>query len=207
MEIEFDELDYTKMIANPMVVAKKKSPEDVYDIFRRYKEFSEPTPDMDRKKLFRYIPLVYDKKSPLHEVIDDIKRLKGKAAELAGFIKQDDGEFLSSVKDLLACKNPVVNAMIVRYVTLHKSAQYHRYVILSEAYDKKSAAILHDASTSDIKSFETLADQIDDLKQELLSGDNTQSLQESFDDYYFADKLQLRPEDIATKRAKGVPII
>lgn len=205
--IDFLELDYTKMIANPMVVPVKKSPEEFYDVFKKYKEFGEKTPEVDRGKLFRYIPLVYDKNSPLHDVIGDFKKLKAKAAELAGFKKDNEGNFLKPVELILSCKNHEVNYMIVRYVIHHKSAKYHEMVILKEAHVKVSVNVLESPTAANLKSFQEVGTQVDAIQQELLSGDTNQHLHEDMQQYYFEDKLELRPEDIARKRAANLPIV
>jgi hypothetical protein len=205
-EIDYSELDYSKMICNPMAVPPKKSPEDHYDIFQQYREFTTPTFDLDRSKLFRYIPLVYDKNSPLHVVIDDIKKLKGKAAELAGF-KKIDGKYLESVEKLLTGQHKEANYMIIRYVVLHKSKQWHRFCILNEVFEHTSERLLRDPSKSDLQNFESLSEQIDTVKQDLLSKDNSSKLEEDMYSYYFDDKLKLKPEDIALNRKEGKDIV
>lgn len=203
--IDFEDLDYTKMMCNVMSIPLSKNPEDEFEIFRKYKEFNEkmnPTPEVDRKKLFRYFPLVYDKHSPLH-VITDLKKMKGKAAELAGFKRQDDGSFLSNVMEILECSNREVNQMIIRYVVLHKSAKYHQWVVLREAHEKLSINIIEDPKKSNVDSFNDVSERLDSTQQELLSGDNNQKLQESMYDYHFENELQLRPEDMAKKILKA----
>jgi hypothetical protein len=204
MSIDWKSLDYTKMICNPMVVPEKKSPEEHYEIFKRYQEFIQDTPGINRKALFRYIPLVYDKNSPLREHIDDIRKLKGKAAELAGFRRTND-RYSEQIEIAIACKNSTVNSMIIRYVTLHKNKLYHRYVVLNEMYDNMSIRLLESqASKSEIEAFGSLGDQIDEITQELLSKDV--DLQESFEEYYLENQLRLRPEDIAERLLEGDPI-
>lgn len=204
-QIDFKKLDYSKMICNPMVVPEKKSPEDHYEIFKRYKEFIQDTPEINRPKLFRYIPLVYDKNSPLREHIDDIKKLKGKAAELAGFRRGDNDRYSEQIEVLMACKNKVVNDMIIRYITLHKNKLYHRYVLMSEMYFNMSSGLLADATNkSQIEAFASLGDAIDEIQQELLSKDV--DLQESFEEYYLSTEIRLRPEDIAEKLMNGEAI-
>jgi hypothetical protein len=205
-EIDFSELDYSKMICNPMVVPPKKSPEDFYEIFQQYKEFTEVTIDLDKNKLFRYIPLVYDKNSPLHLVIEDIKKLKGKAAELAGY-RKIEGKYVEAVERLITGQHQLANFMIIRYVTLHKSKQWHRFCILNEVFDITSEKLLREPSKSDLQSFETLSEQIDTIKQDLLSKDNSKKLDEDMYEYYFSDKLRLRPEDIALNRKNGKALV
>lgn len=183
-----------------MAVPPKKSPEDHYELFQQYKEFTEPTFDLDRSKLFRYIPLVYDKNSPLHLVIDDIKKLKGKAAELAGYKKDNNGKYFEAVEKLLTGQHTQANYMIIRYVILHKSKQWHRFCILNEVFEHTSERLLRDPSKNDLQNFESLSEQIDTVKQDLLSKDNSRKLEEDMYEYYFDDKLKLKPEDIALNR-------
>jgi hypothetical protein len=188
-----------------MVVPEKKSPEDHYELFKRYAEFVVPTPNIDRKKLFRYIPLAYDKNSPLHAVLTDIKKIKGKAAELAGFKKSEGGRYTDAVEHMIACFNTTVNYMIIRYITLHKNKLYHRFIVFNEMYDNMSATLLQTPGTkAEIQAFTELGDTIDVITQELLSADT--ELENDFLEYYIENDLRLRPEDIAEKRAKGEDI-
>ncbi|MDU9793817.1 hypothetical protein RGC27_08235, partial [Helicobacter pylori] len=62
--------------------------------------------------------------------------------------------------------------------------------------------VLENPTDKDIRNFQMLGTQLDGIKQELLSGDKNLKLQEDLMQYYFEDKLELRPEDIARKRAK-----
>lgn len=199
-QIDYLELDYNGVYLNPMVVPQKKSPEDFYEDWKRYVEFLTPTPEVDRKKLFRYIPLAYGQKSPLHAAINNIKKVKGVAAELAGFQRQNDGQFLSSVNEILTCRNFDVNRMIVRYITLHKSAKYHEYCILREAHFNLGVKVTADPSPKDLSNFTSVGNRVDELSQDLLNKDSTESLQENLYEYYMEDRLRLRPEDIAKKR-------
>lgn len=204
--IDFDDLDYSRMMCNVMSIAPGKNPEFEFDIFLKYKEFEKQIKELDRKKLFRYFPLVYDKNSPLHEVISDIKKIKGKAAELAGFQKDENGEFLKPVMRMMNCEEDEVNAMIIRYVLLHKSAKYHQMVVLREAHAKLSADVLIDPKKY-VDSFNNVGEKLDTVHQELLSGDNNAHLQDSLDEYYFENELRLRPEDIAKRIREGVTAV
>lgn len=210
-EIDYLELDYGKMICNPMVVPVKKCPSEVYEFFRIYKEYDADRiaeiPDIDKRKLFRYIPLVYDKNSPLRTVLSDLKKIKTKAAELAGFKKDDNGRFLKPIEEVIVCNNRVANAMIVRYLLEHKSAKYHEMVILSEVHAKLAVNVLEAPNDKDIKNFQAVGAQLDEIRQDLLGGDSSHKLQEDLLQYYFEDKLQLRPEDIARKRASKQPLV
>lgn len=198
-EIDFEDLDYSRMMCNVMSLPASHSPEDVYEVFKKYEEFIEPTPEIDRKRMFRYIVLVYDKHSPLHTVIHEIKRLKGKAAELSGFKKDEKGNFSAPVEDMMLCSNSRINAMIIRYVTLHKSAKYNEYVVLREAHHKLAIKVILDPTPKDLQNFQMVGERADAIQQELLNQDNNDNLQEALSEYYFEDRLALRPEDIARK--------
>ena len=90
--------------------------------------------------------------------------------------------------------------MIIRYVILHKSKQWHRFCILNEVFEHTSERLLRDPSKNDLQNFESLSEQIDTVKQDLLSKDNSRKLEEDMYEYYFDDKLKLKPEDIALNR-------
>ncbi len=212
MTIDFDELSYDRMIVNVMSVPIGKSPQDSYEVLQKYDEFYispefwTSHPGLKKEKVFRYFPLVYDKNSPLKDVIENIKQIKGKAAELAGFKKNESGKYNEDVEALMSCQLTEINKMFIRYITLHKSALYHRYAILSEVYDNLSEKLLRTQDTKDVKTFDETGDKLDTIKQDLLSGDNSKKLEDDLNEYYFADRLALRPEDIAAKRQEGVAL-
>jgi hypothetical protein len=201
--IDVSDLDFSQVFLNPFAVPEKKNPEDHYQEWKQYKEFLAETPEISRAKLFRYIPLVYSQKTPLNKIYDTIEKVKGAAAEIAGFFKSEDGKYHEAVEMLLTCSDPTYNAMILRYITLHKQSKYHEICVLKEAHFKLGVKVLEDPNGKDLSNFTQLGGTIDELTTSLFNNDNTENLKNDMNAYYLSDKLMLRPEDIAKKRKQG----
>lgn len=207
--VDHSKLDYSKMLCNIMALPPKKSPLEELDFFKKHKEFHEKLPFLNKTKVLRYICLVYDKGSPLHDAYEDLLKKKMAAADLANFIKEEDGKFKVEIEDMMRCdastkmgKN--INAMILRYVTGFYSAKYSRYILFKEMEFRESNALLN--GKSKIDDFNKISKELESVEEELLSGDN--ALKADLSRYYFEDKLELRPEDIAGRLSNGdQPII
>jgi len=207
-EIDLDSLDWSKMVANTYRLQPRQDARDLFPIIFAYKEFHEKLHDIDTLKVLKYIPLVYDKNSPLHKEYPELNKLKIKAADIAGFIRQDNGKFLSNVEEMLDGSNEIVNKMIIRYCLLQKSALYTRYVVLNEVYAREINGLLQ-GKKSKIEEFTKIADELDNVRQQLLSKDTSEKLKTDFEKFYFDDQLKLRPEDIAyalKKKIDPVPV-
>lgn len=199
MSVDVSKLDFTKLACNVMALQPKQDPLEVFDVLSKYEEFYAPTPMLNRKKILKYIVLVYDKNSPLHDEFKDMWRKKMFAADLAGFVKEENGKYLGKVEDMMKCKNTPVNSMIIRYVMLMRSSLYSKFTILQEVYFNVSEGLL--GGNTKIDDFNKINKELEQCESELLSNDNL--LSDDLTKYYFQDKLELRPEDIAKKLANG----
>ena len=199
MEIDFSELDYSQMLVNVSLLKPKQDPRSVFSDIFSFPEYWEDTEDVDVKKTLKYIPLAYDKNSPLHKHYSDLRKLKVKAAELAGFIKQDDGRFLSNVENVLLCGNRIVNKMIIRYCIQHKNMLYVKYVMYQQLYFTQMEQLLAGEKSGKVSEFDSIGDKIDEIRNQLFNQDKSQKLNSELEAFYFEDKLLLRPEDIARK--------
>jgi hypothetical protein len=179
-----------------MSLPPKKTPLEAFDILQKHKEFHTPilNPHTPKAKVQKYIPLVYDKNSPLHDAYQDLMRVKIVAAELSGFVKEAGGKFHEQVEMMFRCEQEIITTMIVRYITLNKSALFEKYSRTAAAF------LLGDAKMSE---FDNISKALELCETELLAHDN--KLQEDFTQYYFESKLELRPEDIAERLKKGEP--
>lgn len=199
MEIDFDGLDWSQMMADTYNMLPKQDPREKFPEVFSFSEYWADTQDIDAKKVLRYIPLVYDKNSQLHKHYTDLYKLKIKAAELAGFIRQEDGRFLSNVEAVMTCANEVVNKMIIRYVTQHKNALYVRFVMYNELYFTEMEAMLAGRRNGKVSDFDSLGDKLDSIRQQLFANDKSPQLSQDLQKFYFEEKLLLKPEDIAKK--------
>ena len=204
-DIDYDALDWGGLMTpNINRLPPRKDPRLEYKEVYRYPEYyPEAYPQTDLIKALKYISMVYDAKSPLHGLINDIKKVKMVAAELAGFIRQEDGKFLTNVMQILACQDAITNKMIVRYVVSNKSGLYSKYILYSELHASAMESLLAGGKNISVKDFDTLADKLDDVRQEMFRNDQSKPLEEAFSDFYFTEKLALRPEDIAKKLQRG----
>jgi len=191
-------LDYSNMMCNVMSLPEKRSPLEEFEFMKKHVEFHRPIFPNKRKTL-KYICLVYDKGSPLHDAYPDLYKKKMVAAELVKFLKEPDGKYDKNVEEVIQCENETVNAMIIRYVTGMKSVLYQKYVLFSELHTRESIKLLN--GSSKIDEYKKISAELENCESQLLSGDNL--LHEDLTRYYFEDKLELRPEDIAIKIAEG----
>jgi hypothetical protein len=205
MDIDLLSLDWGSIMTPGIQKAHpKKDPRLEYkDVFRFQEYWPETFPHLDLFKTLRYIVMVYDSKSPIHTVFTDLYKIKVHAAELAGFIKQEDGRFLSNVEQMMACKDLVVNKMIIRYVVSNKSGLYSKFVLYQELHFVEMTKLLSGEKGTRVGDFDILSDKLDEVRQELFRKDKSIGLQEDFMKFYIEDKLLLKPEDIARKIKEG----
>lgn len=208
MELDFDNFSWASMFADTYNMKPKQDPRVVFKNVFNFKEYYEELNEVDVVKFLRFIPMAYDKNSPLRSHFTESTRLKIKAADLAGFVRQDDGRFLSNVENVLNGCNEIANRMIIRYVVQHKNSLYTRFVMYQELYENEMNKLRNgEKGAAKISEFDTLGDKLDEIRQELFSQDNNIKLQNDFHQFYFEDKLLLRPEDIAEKLRKGEPAV
>lgn len=199
MEIDFSSLAYHSMMVDPYNIPLKKDIREVYPDFYSAPEYWQDLHDIDIKKVLRYVALAYDKESPLRKVITDFKKLKLQAAALAGFIKQEDGRFLSNVEAVITCANKETNKIILRYCLQHRNATYTKYILYQQIYFSQMEALLSGDKSAKLNDFDSLADKLDEISQQIFNQDNSASLKEDLQQYYFEEKLFLKPEEIAKK--------
>ncbi len=186
---------------------------DCFPILQKYKEFLEPLPGYKINKVIKYIGYCYDKGSPLQK-IEDIVKKKVTAALLAGFEPKPDGTFETEVDDMFRCKNNAINLMIIRYCRLVRSRTYILLTVGNETYYNtikqlmtytpkgKDSDVLKETTLKMkmLAEAEDLAKKMDALSTELLSGDNSNTLNSIL--YAVADMteeeyIKLTPEDFA----------
>ena len=169
-----------------------------------FPEFVAPVKS-DRNKIIRYIVAVYDKRG-LRVYEQNVPKRKRMAAELAGWLPNDKGEFPPAVKEIIEGKSKTVNRMIVRYCKLHKSPRYAALVGMEETfYSILDRMVDSDTETksTEYTMFKQLENEIEDRAAEFLNGDsNREIIQQVYEDIEL-ERLELRPEDIAKKIKAG----
>lgn len=92
MELDFDSLNWSSMMVDSYNIKPKQDIRKLFPGVFNFKEYYEELHEVDITKFLRFIPMCYDKNSPLRQHFTEINRLKIKAADLAGFVRQEDGE-------------------------------------------------------------------------------------------------------------------
>ncbi len=199
--IDPKKLDYSKMLCNVIELPSRKSPLEAFELLQKHKEFHVPllNPHLPKTKVLIYVALIYDKGSPLHDAYRDLNKRKVVAADLSLFTREEGGKFNPKVEDMFRCEIPEINSMIIRYIMMSKSVLFQRYCVYSEAYFNASVKFL--AGQIKIDEFNKISKELELCESELLAEDN--KLHDDFTQYYFEDRLELRPEDIAERLKKG----
>jgi len=168
---------------------------------------SEATYDLEpfRYSVFKYIILLYDKRSPLWGTIQDFNHRKVTALQLAGFELQDDGQFNSVVQQgIIMGKNSVVNNMIVRYVFLFNNPKFVMLVGLLQVYINLFHKLQSpNPKKDDINMFKQTADDIERLTSEVFGGKENAELENTLYEVMNMNKLLFRPEHVADRIAQG----
>lgn len=195
-------LNYKESDYEDMLVPVHRLPETVdivnyYKKFRDYHEFNVDTVQ-DKNKLLRYIVLMYDFNSPFTVIKDLIKR-KTLCALEAGF-EQIDDKFDDNTITMMICLDPQINSMIIRYLSFFNNHEYSYLVALLEGYWKE----LHNITEGKAKNLDLIQSyktQIALSERKMTNDDTSEELRHDLYAYVESRRLELRPEDIATKIA------
>lgn len=194
---------------------------ECFPVLKKYKEFSIPLVKLDINKVMKYIGYAYDKGSPLQK-IEDIVKKKVTAALLAGFIPEESGVFKKEMDAVFKCQNLNVNLMIIRYCRLVRSRAFMVLSVGNETLYNSIKELMSYTPSGDDKLKEhqlkikllteakNLADDLDKTSVELLSGDNSHSLNNllyAVSDMKEEEYIELSPEDFADKWSLNHPEI
>lgn len=128
---------------------------------------------------------------------------KVKCAQLAGFaFDEESGRFQKSVEEILYCKNPQTNQMIISFIRHNYSDKYSALVVLREQYYgtlRESIA----ASPKDSIVLISLTEKLEKLELDLLNEDKAPDLSMALIQTIEADNLGLRPEEVAERIRDG----
>jgi len=169
--------------------------------FNDYPEFTTPIRG-DFNEVIRYIVAVYDRRG-LRIYEENLNKRKKIAAELIGW-KMTDGKFRKMHQEIMDGKDRVVNAMIIRFLKLHRSVEYATLVAYEEAYfNMLSKMMTEDISKSDHETFMKIEQEVIKRSADFFNGDTNKGLQNDLIEAIELDKLEFRPEDIARKLREG----
>lgn len=169
-------------------------------LIKSHSDFQQPLdPELEKRKksILRYIILYYDKNTPLRIMFSDEWKRKIEAAEMAGFkIKQQKRKLTPAIQDIMICKNPAVNRMIVRYVIYFYDQDYMRLTIFKEMYAAMARGKIKadSVSSGDIKAVNELAENISNLQRKLFGGNESRDLREELYKVLEEDQFDLHPD-------------
>jgi hypothetical protein len=194
LEQFFDE-DYKKMTFPIFGLSSDDS------VFRRFpklqsiKSFTVQVPLVITEKIIRYVLFMYDVNTPLHQ-IDSIPERKIAASKLAFFPKNEDGGIDEAYMDILACKNVLVNKMIVDYCRYTNGPTWSTLMMLEEVFSKAVESALLSGGSSAVKQVNDLRKDLSNVRLDFLSEDNTHGLVSSLNDLLYENSIDYSPEGV-----------
>jgi len=200
--------DYRKCKVDP-------SAPDFVDRFKQlHPDFEEELilKEVTEKSLFTYIVLTYDVNSPFVIKYNDWSFRRRETAKAAGF-RIAAGKYIKEAENIIVGRMAVTNRMAVRYCFLQNDPDF---IKLQSYQALLRNQIVESFNTSNIKATEAakLKNNIDVLTKEtkvlqksIFSGNETKDMLKTL--YAFIDNISydFRPEDIATKKEEGEPVV
>lgn len=169
-------------------------------------EFNFPCPDLDR--LIVATVMIYDPHADLLKLFPgDFNRRKYEAARRSGFNLNSEGKFPEWLEDCLVGSNDKYNAAIVAFVTGFNIADLPAFIMYREVFFSEfRAAMSADNSVDKRKAMDNAEKarvQLMELEKKLFTGEETLNVRNAL--YVMAEKqkLNLRPEDMATSIENG----
>lgn len=157
-----------------------------------------------KKTVLRYIVLNYDMNTPLRRKFSDYFYRKKEALRIAGFrLDPKTKRFSRPVENMMISKDPVVNAMIARYVMYFYNQDYIRLVTFYEWLGHLSGKKMDksDVETKDIKAMNELSDAVEYLTNKIFGTGNvdeeSKELKQKLYKAMEEKKKSLRPDDVA----------
>ena len=199
-------IDLKKGLFDISGVTEKTNLTKEFPILAQYEEFVMPLPSyINKGVLFRYIVLMYDSQLSVRELIPDLNKRKRECAEVAGFKTDNTGKFSEEIENVLMCMNPYVNNMIITYCRMQRMPKYTSLVSIEEAHSKLLKKLMDEGTdkSSVLKAINDMEDEMEDRTVELLNFDKSFFLRQSLYEASEAERLALRPEDIAENLRRG----
>ena len=210
---QFTKEEFEGMVYNVHAIPFGKKVLDVHPELAKWEEFRAnigASLSRHRDKVIRYTILLYDRKSPLHE-LEDIGRRKIHAALLAK-LPQKNKEWSEETLALLRGQNAGANEMAIRYCRIVAPIKYSQAVACQAALKQMQLDLMDTTPVSkedrldahkkkgDIwKKSKEMETDLTGYYDELLANDRTLALQHTLmlTVDMSVQQLKLRPEDQA----------
>ena len=121
----------------------------VKDLIDEYKEFASYKGE-NKKSVFTYVVILYDKESPLWAMEKEYFRRKVLAAELSGLPTNDNGGFKKDTKEILEGQNDDVNKLVVAYLASTGNLEFQMLIsdmVMFNGYQAKVLKGQYDKDT------------------------------------------------------------
>lgn len=166
-----------------------------------YKFEGYPSPEKDRDRTIRFINYFYSKGTKLESDFPEPLRRKAACAKLAGFdYNSSSGDFHPKVSSMLRGDDTRVNRMIISFCAHHYSTEFTTLCATRDMYFR----MLEDQTDPNkVKSIFTINEELRKLELSMINNDISPQVSVSLIQRMEEVKLELRPEDVATRIAQG----
>ena len=168
------------------------------DIRKGIPEFEAYKGDMD-KKVFQYVVLMYDVKTPMRVECPDYFQRKYMTASMVGFPKTKQG-FTEASENILIGKDKEVNALVVAYVFQFAMPEFSALVAYEAILASEMQKVMRGSNTKDSgKVVDDATKKIQELTRSVFrSGeyDENTELRNALYARIEKEKTRLRPEQI-----------
>jgi hypothetical protein len=167
MPIEHDGgLDFSKMLFDISSVPPGTDLNQKFHKLGKIKEFQEYS-NPDRNFVTRYILLMYESGSPLHEAYEDLSERKSKAADIAGYERNSKGKFKDErIYKIMSMEEEEINNLIFAFLKAFKHTTWMQIVTNEQIFEEYSRLLIDPVTGKDSKNILEAANVKAKLRQE-----------------------------------------
>jgi hypothetical protein len=194
--MKFSKSDFDNMSYPVLSIPEDKTVLDRFSGLKIYREFQQDFA-RDTDKIHKYVILMYT--SNILQTLQSLEERKIEAAKLAGF-KMSHSRFDDKVEEILACRVPEINSLIIRVCCLERNEDLAELLIYEESYYRELKKLL-DGESDKVKetrnNVRQFKEDIKELRKSLLNQDENKDLISKLYDYVEGIQLGISPEEIA----------
>lgn len=203
MNWQFVDREFAGMMYSPARVPEGESLFKIYPELKKYKIFTKSAgPGLDNDKVMMWILCMYDKNTPYRAKYRDVLRRKAEIAHDVGFETLPSGIFEDPVEDFMRGNNKIVNEKGLEFVRMHRSFKYAYMVAIENSYYNMLLEVMN-GNTKRIADLRGVQEELEETMLQLLNEDDNPYMKDAVLRYMEEERLMLRPEDIARKKASG----
>lgn len=195
--MQLSEFYTDKFYANPKDKNFVEQLEKASDVFK------VDIKNVNKKKLFTYIALMYDLASEARRNISQLNQRKLICALAAGFQLNSDNKFNEYIENVLCGANVEAARMMTEYCMLSQGMDFTAYTAYSRIFTELVAQSHQKTAKDTVTLIGTVRKEISNLEDKIFGGDEITNMRKSL---YITSKsvsLNLQMEDIIDRIAKG----